>query len=149
MLSEPYDFFCRIFPISCRVFFVVFVNIKFLFFVSVYFSESLSFMKIPRKIEIKIDYNFSRLVYKAEFAVFLDAGKTFAEFKRGIINWFNDDSAAAVDKPNEDEAKEVLIQKIEDEAKHDAAKKIETDLSYPGQIKVIVIRETRVIATAQ
>ena len=31
----------------------------------------------------------------------------------------------------------------------DIAKKIETDLSYPGQIKVIVIRETRVIATAQ
>ena len=32
---------------------------------------------------------------------------------------------------------------------NDIAKKIETDLSYPGQIKVIVIRETRVIATAQ
>lgn len=32
---------------------------------------------------------------------------------------------------------------------NDIAKKIESDLSFPGQIKVVVIRETRVVATAQ
>ena len=47
----------------------------------------------------------------------------------------------------------VDTEKVNDDAAYtlatDIAKKIETDLSYPGQIKVIVIRETRVIATAQ
>lgn len=32
---------------------------------------------------------------------------------------------------------------------NDISKKIESDLSYPGQIKIVVIRETRVVATAQ
>ena len=31
----------------------------------------------------------------------------------------------------------------------DIAKKIETDLSYPGQIKVVVIRETRSVEYAK
>jgi ribonucrease Y len=31
----------------------------------------------------------------------------------------------------------------------DIAKKIETDLSYPGQIKVVVIRETRAVEFAK
>ena len=32
---------------------------------------------------------------------------------------------------------------------NDVARKVEEELSYPGQIKVVVIRETRVISTAQ
>ena len=32
---------------------------------------------------------------------------------------------------------------------NDISKKIEEDLTYPGQIKVIVIREKRVISVAQ
>jgi ribonuclease Y len=32
---------------------------------------------------------------------------------------------------------------------NDISKKIEAELSYPGQIKVVVIRETRVVSTAQ
>jgi len=32
---------------------------------------------------------------------------------------------------------------------HEIAKKVETDLSYPGQIKVVVIRETRAMAMAK
>ena len=32
---------------------------------------------------------------------------------------------------------------------HEIAKKVETDLSYPGQIKVVVIRETRAMALAK
>jgi ribonuclease Y len=31
----------------------------------------------------------------------------------------------------------------------DIAKKIESDLSYPGQIKIVVIRETRAIEYAK
>ena len=47
----------------------------------------------------------------------------------------------------------VNSEKVNDESiimmSKDIAKKIETDLSYPGQIKVVVIRETRSVEYAK
>jgi ribonuclease Y len=47
----------------------------------------------------------------------------------------------------------VSSEKISDDITHnlskDIAKKIETELSYPGQIKVVVIRETRAVEYAK
>jgi ribonuclease Y len=47
----------------------------------------------------------------------------------------------------------VSSEKINDEQTYllsrDIARKIETDLSYPGQIKIVVIRETRAVEYAK
>jgi len=47
----------------------------------------------------------------------------------------------------------VSSDKVNDEQTYtiskDIAKKIETELSYPGQIKIVVIRETRAVEYAK